>query len=198
MLTLAVMMTTMTTTVLILIFCLIGHCPLLTKLPKTILLTKASSTRFDFFLFFYSGLHCLIFCSVQNKESQLHQQWQRTVVLTLLQCAPVVVVHCSCCLEKKQHLAVNCMIWCWLCYRTAFCIIVLFMFFVFQDGESNVEIHGKEAEGDADKDNEADKSKEMEGDASLVSIENLHLCFIFIFHASFMVRFLSELHSLFV
>ena len=44
-----------------------------------------------------------------------------------------------------------------------------------------MEIHGKEAEGDAGKDDEADKSKEMEGDASLVSIENLHFVFYFYF-----------------
>ena len=44
-----------------------------------------------------------------------------------------------------------------------------------------MEIHGKEAEGDAGKDEEADKSKEMEGDASLVSIENLHFVFYFLF-----------------
>ena len=47
-----------------------------------------------------------------------------------------------------------------------------------------MEIHGKEAEGDAGKDEEADKSKEMEGDASLVSIENF--C-IFVFYFLFFV-----------
>ena len=62
-----------------------------------------------------------------------------------------------------------------------------------------MEIHGKEAEGDAGKDEEADKCKEMEGDdASLVSIENFAFCVLFfIFHGSFMVRFISELHSIF-
>ena len=49
-----------------------------------------------------------------------------------------------------------------------------------------MEIHGKEAEGDASKDEEADKCKEMEGDdAPVVSIENFcifaFLCFIFYF-----------------
>ena len=48
-----------------------------------------------------------------------------------------------------------------------------------------MEIHGKEAEGDAGKDEEADKCKEMEGDdASLVSIENF--C-IFVFYFLFFV-----------
>ena len=43
-----------------------------------------------------------------------------------------------------------------------------------------MEIHGKEAEGDAGKDKEADKCKEMEGNASPVSIENLYFVFYFL------------------
>ena len=64
-----------------------------------------------------------------------------------------------------------------------------------------MEIRGKEAEGDAGKDEEADKCKEMEGDdAPLVSIENF--C-IFVFYFLFFVVaswsvFISELHSLFL
>ena len=181
MLTLAVMMTTTTTTVLILIFCLIGHCPLLTKLPKTILLTKASSTRFDFFLSFYSGLHCLIFLQCPK---------QRIIF------APIVAANCSfnffvvctssgsalqllfreeAAFSSELHDLVLALLQNCILYNSFIYV------FVFQDGESNVEIHEKEAEGDADKDDEADKSKEMEGDASLVSIENLHFVFYFYF-----------------